>query len=97
MDDETSGMVAPFVPAMAGSAALSATWRVRESILFHSGIMQILAGEIADSIRIDPHPRQARGSVGVQRPTPCSATVAATRVLSILILPYSTLQRASLM
>ena len=72
MDYQTSGMATPFTPAMAGRTAWSMFQRVRERVASNPGVMQILTGEIADSILIDPHPRHARESVEVPHPTPGS-------------------------
>src|SRR5260221_2661523 len=65
-------MVAPVAPAMTGSAALGAPWRMREAIARHAGVMQILAGEIAYSILIGPHPCVRVAVLGSARPTRCT-------------------------
>jgi hypothetical protein len=70
MNHQTSGMVTPFAPAMAGRTARSISRWMRKSVAGDTGVMQILGRKIADSIRIDPHPRHARGSVGLPRPHP---------------------------
>jgi hypothetical protein len=70
MTHQTIGMATPFGPAMASRAAWRMSRWVWESVTCDPSVMQILAGEIAHSILIDPHPNHARGSFWGVAPRP---------------------------
>jgi hypothetical protein len=82
---------------MAGRTARGIARRMWETIAGDPSVMQILAGEIAHSILIDPHPRHTRGRRRGVAPHPMlTDSYSDLCVVSMLFLPYSTLQRDSL-
>jgi hypothetical protein len=72
MDNQTSGMVAPLIPAMTGSAAPGLAREIREPSPRHTGIVQILTGEIEIANLIGPHPLSRVQAFRLTRPTRCS-------------------------
>jgi hypothetical protein len=96
MHHQTSSMVTPFAPAMAGWTARCMSRRVRVAEVGDPGVMQILAGK-KQTPYSSIHIQSVRVGVLVATPHPmltdgCNDL----RVASMLILPYSTLQWESL-